>query len=307
MVLGGVAAVGMFLVLVMGATVTNTGSAEGCGRDWPLCQGHFIPAFALATAIEFSHRAVTGIEGILIVVLAIAMLARWRDRKPARVLVALMIGFLLLQAGMGAWAVKYPQQPVVLALHFGISLLALASTSLAALYIRRPAAMAGVRAAGTGVRLATWGAAGYIYLLVYSGAYIRRAEAAAACSSWPLCGGGSPGPGAAVVDLIHRFAAAAALLLAIGLLLGYRRLAAGRPDLARGAWLLIGSLVLQGAVGAYLVFSRFSLGSELVHAGVTGIVFTTVAYLCLRVTLGTRASAPTRAPVPGRLRPEGAP
>src|SRR2546430_15137729 len=65
------AAAGMFLVLVMGVTVTTTGSAEGCGRDWPLCHGRFVPDFAVATAIEFSHRAVTGVEGILIVALAV--------------------------------------------------------------------------------------------------------------------------------------------------------------------------------------------------------------------------------------------
>ncbi|HZU75059.1 MAG TPA: hypothetical protein VE990_20045, partial [Acidimicrobiales bacterium] len=72
--LGIVTAVGMFLVLVMGATVTSTGSATGCGRDWPLCRGQFIPQFAVATAIEFSHRAVTGVEGLLVVAFAAALL-----------------------------------------------------------------------------------------------------------------------------------------------------------------------------------------------------------------------------------------
>ena len=28
--------------LLMGATVTNTGSSEGCGKSWPLCHGEFI-------------------------------------------------------------------------------------------------------------------------------------------------------------------------------------------------------------------------------------------------------------------------
>src|SRR5919204_373408 len=66
------ASVGMFLVLVMGATVTNTGSAEGCGRSWPLCNGRFVPEFTVATAIEFSHRAVTGVEGVLVVAPSLA-------------------------------------------------------------------------------------------------------------------------------------------------------------------------------------------------------------------------------------------
>src|SRR5262252_7051916 len=79
-------AVGMFVVLVMGATVTTTGSAEGCGRDWPLCNGKFVPDFALAAAIEFSHRAVTGVEGVLIVALTGAVLLLHGRRRPVQVL-----------------------------------------------------------------------------------------------------------------------------------------------------------------------------------------------------------------------------
>ena len=48
--LGLAAAAGMLVVLVMGATVTTTGSAQGCGRDWPLCNGRLVPDFALAAA-----------------------------------------------------------------------------------------------------------------------------------------------------------------------------------------------------------------------------------------------------------------
>ena len=52
----------MFVVLVMGATVTNTGSAEGCGRSWPLCNGQFIPEFAVATLIENMTARLLGEE-----------------------------------------------------------------------------------------------------------------------------------------------------------------------------------------------------------------------------------------------------
>src|SRR5215208_607896 len=86
---------GMFIVLLMGAAVTNTGSAEGCGRSWPLCNGQFVPEFTVATAIEYSHRAVTGVEGLLVLALAVAMLSRWgrRDREVA-VLALIMLGTL---------------------------------------------------------------------------------------------------------------------------------------------------------------------------------------------------------------------
>lgn len=289
-----VAAAGMLLVLVMGATVTNTGSAEGCGRQWPLCQGKFVPDFAVSTLIEWSHRTVTGLEGILIVALTVLVVALWWDRRPVRVLAPLMLGSLVLQAGMGAWAVVAPQSPLVIALHFGISLIALASAALVALYLRRidrplPAPV------GTGVAVATWGFALYLYVLVYSGAYVRHTASAAACPGWPGCGSPSfHSTGALAVDLLHRALALLALAGAFALLAWYRRSAPARTDLQRGALLLIGAVVLQGAAGAYLALSGFSLLSELTHDAVAGLAFVAAAYLCLLVSVDSRLERPLR-------------
>src|SRR5215472_1927606 len=300
--LGVVAATGMLLVLVMGARVTSTGSAQGCGRDWPLCNGKLIPDFTFAAAIEFSHRAVTGVEGVLIVALTIAVLALYRDQRSIQVLAPLMLGFLLLQAGLGAWAVKYPQAPAVLALHFGVSLIALATTALTALYIRRPGAMLAAPAVSRGLRAATWGGAAYLYVLVYTGAYVRHVGAAGACPSWPVCGGGGA---AAAIDLVHRAAAGLSLVVAMALLVAYRRAAPGRRDLLVGAVLLAATLLAQGGAGAYLVLSSFGLTAELVHSALTGVAFTAAAYLCMLVVLGARTAERTAA-TPSRLRSEGA-
>jgi cytochrome c oxidase assembly protein subunit 15 len=289
--LAAAAAIGMLIVLVMGATVTNTGSAQGCGRQWPLCQGKFIPDFAVSTFIEFSHRAVTGVEGILIVAVAVLVVALWWDRWPVRILAPLMLGSLVLQAGMGAAAVMWPQSPLVLALHFGISLIALASAVLVAVYLRRidrplPAPVAG------SVRWTTWAVAGYLYVLVYSGAYVRHTAAAAACPSWPGCAGANYHSAAALaVDIAHRVLAVIALALALGLVALYRRAAPGRPDLGRGAWLLVTALLAQGAAGAYLALSGFSLFSELTHDAVAGLAFVAAAYLLLLVTLDERVES----------------
>src|SRR5438105_9886416 len=125
----------MFGVLVMGAAVTNTGSAEGCGRSWRLCNGQFVPEFTVATAIEYSHRAVTGVEGLLVVALTALMLLLWRRQPEAVVLALLMLATLLLQAGLGAGAVLWPQSPLMLATHFGVSLVAFASTFLSAVVV----------------------------------------------------------------------------------------------------------------------------------------------------------------------------
>src|ERR1700704_2642353 len=167
---------GMFVVLVMGATVTNTGSAEGCGRSWPLCNGQFVPEFTVATAIEYSHRAVTGVEGVLVVALTVATLARWRSGREVVLLAALMLGTLLLQAGLGAGAVLVPQSPVLLATHFGVSLIAFASTFLSAAIVfertrATPRAEPGLRAHADLRRLRGWVSAVGVYVLcvVYLG------------------------------------------------------------------------------------------------------------------------------------------
>ena len=283
--LGLVTAVGMFVVLIAGATVTSTGSARGCGGDWPLCNGRFVPEFAITTAIEYTHRLITGIEGVLVVALAAGLLWLYRSRVVARVLAVLLVGSVILQAGMGAWAVVQPQQPVVLALHFGFSLIAFAAAILAAISARWPGRMLVAGQAPTSVRTATWAVMGYLYALIYTGAYIRHAAAAFACPSWPLCGGGPAPMWALALNLTHRTGAVLALLLGLGLALLYRAAAPGRRDLVAGAWLFIAALVLQGLAGAYLVLSRWTLYGELLHAGITALVFAAVAYLCFRVTL----------------------
>jgi cytochrome c oxidase assembly protein subunit 15 len=294
--LGIVAAVGMLVVLVMGATVTDTGSAQGCARSWPLCRGQFIPEFAVSTFIEFSHRAVTGVEGVLIVLLAIAALALYGRERPVQVLTPLMVGSLLLQAGMGAAAVMWPQQAVVLALHFGISLIALATATLTALYVGWPRTMRGLPTAPRGLQVATWGFLGYLYILVYTGAYVRHAGAGAACLSWPLCGSTASGAeGAALAaNFVHRGAAGLAVLLALGLVVAYRRLQPGRRDLFGSGLVVVVALLAQAAAGAFLALSALSLFGELLHAALSGVAFTSAAYLCLRVALRERRAVEER-------------
>src|SRR5690606_13324565 len=59
------------VVIVLGAVVRATGSGAGCGRSWPTCQGQLIPELEGATAVEYTHRGVSGIALIMVFVLAI--------------------------------------------------------------------------------------------------------------------------------------------------------------------------------------------------------------------------------------------
>ena len=54
------------IVILQGAVVRATGSGAGCGRDWPRCQGEILPLdHGLATWIEYSHRALSGVALLL--------------------------------------------------------------------------------------------------------------------------------------------------------------------------------------------------------------------------------------------------
>lgn len=300
--LGPAAAGGMFLVLVMGATVTDTGSAQGCGRDWPLCNGHWVPEFAVTAAIEFSHRAVTVLESVLVLALAAVALRLQGDRRPVQLLTPLMVFALLTQAALGAAAVKWPQQPSVLALHFGVSLVALASTTLVAVLLKWPSALSGASLPG-GLRLGSWGLLAYLYGLVYTGAYVRHLGAAGACPGWPLCslGGFHPENWAVAANLVHRGAAAGAVALASALLIACIRLPAPRPDLVSGATVLLAALVAQAGSGAFGATAGWGLWAELLHAALTGVAFTAAAYLCLRSTLRAQ-QAETESTTQPRLR-----
>src|SRR5262249_37924336 len=254
--------VGMFLVLVLGATVTNTGSAEGCGRSWPLCHGKFIPRYAFETAIEFSHRVVTGIEGILIAAVAVGAILRRRGRRDVKLYVGLMVGTLFLQSGLGAAAVLWPQTPALMATHFGISLVCFASVFLLTRLLyetaeatSRPAPRA-VAPLPTWYRRATWGALIASICVAYLGAYMRHSNAVMACYRWPSCNGELyPGFGGAVgVAFSHRLAALAEIAF-VGALaaFSYRRRAA-EPELFlvnAAAFVLI--LLQAGAGGAVVL------------------------------------------------------
>jgi heme a synthase len=277
---------GMFVVLVMGATVTNTGSAEGCGRSWPLCNGQFVPEFTVATAIEYSHRAVTGLESVLVVALTVVMLGRWRAEREAVVLAALMLGTLVLQAGLGAGAVLVPQAPLVLATHFGVSLVAFAATFLsAALVFERtaPAVATPAVKARAPRQLRSWVLAVGLYVLavVYLGAYVRHAGVSLACADWPLCNGQlvPSFEGATGVVFAHRVAAIGVVLLLGWLVFLSRVTGVGQgPALAS-----FGLSMLQAGSGAVVVWTRLGLFSTLAHAAIMALLFAALALLVRQV------------------------
>jgi heme A synthase len=92
-------------VIAMGAIVRATGSGAGCGPSWPTCHGEIVPELAGATAVEFTHRALSGIALLMVVALAVWV---WRatDRgHPARRGAVLSVIAIVGEALIGAMIV----------------------------------------------------------------------------------------------------------------------------------------------------------------------------------------------------------
>lgn len=91
------------IVIVWGAFVRMSGSGDGCGVHWPLCHGEILPLEREGkTWIEYIHRALSGIFGI--VILAVFFLARKQfvPRSPERIAASIALISTIVEALVGA-------------------------------------------------------------------------------------------------------------------------------------------------------------------------------------------------------------
>ncbi|MGG5177947.1 COX15/CtaA family protein [Bacillus sp. MM09(2025)] len=280
----------MLIVLIGGALVTKTGSGLGCGRQWPLCHGRFFPEMNPASIIEWSHRMSTGVSTIL--VLALAVLC-WKKISPVfretKFLVIMSVIFLLLQALLGALAVVFGSNALVMALHFGISLISFASVLLLALLVfeatRSETKLVKPLHIGKKMQFHIYGLITYTYIVVYTGAYVRHTKSSLACSVFPFCSkdGALPAYFNQWVQMSHR---AAALLLFVWIFVAmfhamkhYKE----QKQLYYG-WIISAILItLQAISGVMSVYSHLALGYALAHSLFISGLFGVLCYFCLLI------------------------
>ncbi len=95
-------------VVLFGAYVRITGSGAGCGQHWPTCHGEIVPrAPALETVIEFTHRATSGVYGLLVIALLVWAFRLFPRGHLARVGAVWTLVFTISEALVGAGLVKF--------------------------------------------------------------------------------------------------------------------------------------------------------------------------------------------------------
>lgn len=285
----------MLLVLLAGALVTNTDSGRGCGDDWPLCNGKFVPAYTVESMIEYSHRAISGLAGILTLLTFLMTMKSFRQYGEAVLYAGGALLLTIVQALMGAAAVLWPQSDAVMAIHFGISLLAFATTMLLLIWIRRMRRTGRSSSWATPVPRKFYGimlfTTIYSYCVVYLGAYIRHTDSSGGCVGWPLCNDEFVPTleGATLPVFLHRLAAIVLFFILVYVFVAVRRSGArGEVLRATSAWSLV-LVIAQIGSGAWLTHELTNedmfLFTSLLHNLIISGLFTIMLDMLIRSRL----------------------
>jgi heme A synthase len=284
-----IATIGVYVLLLVGNVVSGTGSGLGC-PDWPLCHGKLIPPLDdYHTLIEWSHRLVASLVGLLILVAAIAA---WRQGMKSLAILSLV--FLVIQAGLGGLTVKLElTSPEVttahLALGFGLfATLVIMTTRAYQAHAKNKEPL--IAEGFSGMVIA---ATLLLYIQILLGGYVRHTGAGLACLDVPFCNDPA-NPSGVGLQLLHRTVGVVAAIWIGWLAMKASSMKQPRPItlLAHGSF---GLVLVQLLLGAWSVWSQLSVHVTTTHLGVAAAIFALLVVLCVK-TFSTSPPATSREP-----------
>ena len=285
----------IFALVTLGGVVRLTGSGLGC-PDWPLCHGRIIPPLETDTLIEYSHRLMASIAGVLILSTAIAV---WRSYRNQRwLLLPASIGLVLLgvQVLLGGFTVLGELPSVMVLAHLAVAEALMASMIVVCV----------VAFVGSSARWTPWSEGGWLkhlpivtlaallaaYALLLTGSSVTVSGATVACGQvWPLCQGGLlPEGNEAIIHMVHRLTSViVGVLVVASLVLVWR----GRPAcsaLRPTCGVLGATFFTQVIMGAVILWTGFPMGIRLLHLSMATLVWMSLAVLAVLVLTGPRSS-----------------
>jgi cytochrome c oxidase assembly protein subunit 15 len=286
------------LVILWGAVVRATGSGAGCGDHWPLCNGVVLPVKPrIHTIIEFTHRMMSGLTLILVIVLISWVLARTVKHHLARIAAIAALLLTLNEAILGALLVKLgltadstsPWRPPMLALHLANTLILLAALALTAHFLgRREGYLRGdVEARHTGLALLglistiVVGVSGSLAALgdtLFPSTSLRAAleQDFSSSAQWLVR-----------LRIIHPVSAVIAAVFVLWLVRESVLRSSRRGD-RRLAWTLIGLIAVQFALGSLDVVMRAPVWLQVIHLAGADALWTVLVVLAARVSIVPR-------------------
>ena len=263
----------VFGLVILGGVVRLTESGLGC-PDWPLCHGKIIPAMNTSTLIEYSHRLMASVVGVLVAVMAFGAWRSYRRYPWLVVPASIAVVLLVIQVLLGGFTVLRELPGEIVMAH-----LATAEALLAALVVLCLGALGRLGAVGGRVdlRLPLLAAAALVtsYIVLLTGSYVTVSGATAACGkAWPLCDGAIlSGSHHAAMHMVHRLAGLLAAVLMVLTLMGAWKWREGDGWLGKLSFAVAVSFGVQILVGAAIMLSGFDLAPRLAHLAVASLVW----------------------------------
>jgi heme o synthase len=318
-----------YLLIVIGAVVRGTGSGMGC-PDWPTCHGALLPPIGDGAAwIEWTHRSVAVVVGLLVLSLAIVALRSYRARRSILLPTLAALALTGFQAWLGRITVATSNAGEWVTAHLSAALILLALLIFIAVRARYPAGVSG-RGASQRLTLLVAFAAVSVFALMLFGAHVTATGAGLAYPDWPLFDGQlwpvlSDDPQTAALQLshlVHRFVAALVgvivLLTAFACWRALRSARAAHGQEAAGGQALLGLVgtaaalyAVQVVVGALQIESRLAAWAVALHLALGAAIWALLAGATFVGWFEAKvASAPAAAtggdPPPGRRAAEPA-
>ena len=272
-----------FIQIALGGFVRASESGLGC-PDWPLCHGKIIPPFEFHTLIEYSHRLNGSLLGILVAVLLILCIMRYRRDK--QLMLANYAAFILVvSAGiLGGITVITELAWWIRLIHLGIAQF-LAACLMYITYKFAFDNLSNDYSYLNPIRAWKWKkilCVSLVFLLIVSGSYMVGIGASSSCSSWPLCKGLSIPDGMSYqVHMGHRYISVVTLAFVGYISIELMIHAKGNKLIKRVTHSALGLLGIQIILGAVTVWSGFSSHMKVTHLSVATLVWLSVILMSL--------------------------
>jgi heme A synthase len=260
-------------LIVLGGTVRATDSGTAC-PDWPLCHGRVFPRIEEHVLIEWSHRLVASIVGLLIIAMVVWALRRAGEDRLVRGAAVLAFLLLTVQVLVGAATVNTETDADVVAVHLSIALTLFATLILIAL------AASGERVGdASGVFPLIIAVALGAFVLVISGAYVSQEHAGLAYPDWPLFDGKLTPSGGRIGDLhyLHRALAGGVGLLLVWL--AWRTWRTAQRPIVLKAIMLAGVIyVVQVLAGAGNIWLELPTWLRILHLALASALWAVLVF-----------------------------
>lgn len=264
------AAIVFFFANFMGFVDTFTASTQGCGKDYPFCNGKLYPDFNdYHSVIEYTHRLVVLIGMVLLAAVSVIAWRRYKTKK-VKALILSAVGGVLAEAVLGALAVFYHSPPLIMAGHIGLALISFAALLNLAYTIRDLEQGASGKPVGKGFVRYVWFALVYLYVAIYFGAYVASSGAGGMFQGALVPTEPVDSPlNAFWIDLGHRGLALGLVLLSIGLMV----MAKKQQQYVRTSVAIFVLVLLQGVSGVLLVVTHLHLAAIMLHVTNVSLLF----------------------------------